>query len=282
MQAISKLAICIDQLSGRQTMRPFFKNKTFRLDTIDPQSDSMLMQIPPELRLIIYEFVFAPTNTSTPNKLSILAICRRIQGEAIIPALRQMHIHINGDHGLEFQSNLHSLGNLAQHLRHIKITMPMGRLDASSANNPFVLTDLPLDCLQIDFGSVCPKGWLIENRIYHQLISALLHRTFPTGSNDSAKPVHRTWKERYVRQYIAQTLILWAKSTHLHHKLFGMKTKKVLVMCNADAKDLLWSAFTHFGLVSSSLTIVRKAAEDPTRRYVIFWDEGGRSVLEMG
>ncbi|KAH7071382.1 hypothetical protein BKA63DRAFT_447931 [Paraphoma chrysanthemicola] len=282
MQAISKLAFYIDELSGRQVMRPLYKNKMFCPDTIDLQSDSILMRIPPEIRLVIYGFVFAPPKKSASNKLSILAICRQIHEEAVIPALRQTHFHMNGQFGLKFQSTLHTLGNLAQYLRHIEIAMPLERLDASSANNPFVLTDLPLDFLQIDFGRVWVSGWLMENRIYHQLISALLHRTLPTESNGSTKPVHKTWKEKYVRKHMAQILVPWAKPTHLHHMLLGMKTKKVLVMCKANSKDLLWSAFTHFGLVSSSLTILRKAADDPTRRYVMFWDEGGHDVVEMG
>tara|TARA_R110002003_G_scaffold175_8_gene14241 strand:+ start:1331 stop:2077 length:747 start_codon:yes stop_codon:yes gene_type:complete len=241
------------------------------------------MIIAPEIRLIIYEFVFSPPYNSSANKLSILAACRQIHGEAIITALRQIQFHIDGQRGLNFQPQLRSLGDLAQQLRRVNVTMPIKRLDASSANNPFVLTDLPLDVLHVDLQAVEAATWLAENRIYHRLVSALFHRTVPPGhGNYPSTPVHSNFFEKYMRRYAALALQPWAEKENLYRMLFCMTTKKVLVKCKDDGKDLFWSAFTHFELVEGNLNIIQKNGEKGLERYVMFWDENGSNVLEMG
>jgi hypothetical protein len=74
----------------------------------------------------------------------------------------------------------------------------------------------------------------------------------------------------------------WAEKENLNRTLFRIKTKEVLVRCKDDGKDLFWSAFAHFDLVEGSLQIIRKNGEKGLERYVMFWDENGNNVLEMG
>jgi len=161
--------------------------------------------------------------------------------------------------------------------------MPIQKLDASSGNNPFVLTKLSLAALEIDFKKIeNTENWLKENRLYHRFISALLHTTTPASVTSRTSPVHSSIVEKNKRRIDAAFLKPWATKKQLYHVLVGMKAKKVIVRCVDDGKDILWSAFTHFGLVSNALTIVRLGGDGGTKHHMMFYDGDGENVLEMG
>jgi hypothetical protein len=60
-----------------------------------------------------------------------------------------------------------------------------------------------------------------------------------------------------------------------------MKTKKLLVECADDRKDILWSAFTHFGLMEDSHSSFRVVV-DGKEHYFMFDDEVNKNFMEMG
>ena len=116
MQALQKVAFRTDKLCGTHILSPLYQSLTFRPETVNPQSHSLFMALPPELRLMIYEAAFTPPYNKATNILSLLATCREIHGEAVVLALRTTQFHLDGYKGLNFQSKLRGLGNLAQHL----------------------------------------------------------------------------------------------------------------------------------------------------------------------
>lgn len=161
---IFKLAFHTDKLCGTHVLRPVYRSRTFRCETVKPQADSAFMALPTELRLIVYGFVFAPPYDKANNIDSILATCRKVHCEALIMALQTTQFHLDGRNGLNFQPKLRSLSDLQQHLRYINVTMPIQKLDG--ANNPFTLTKIPLTSLEIDFETIeCASDWLRENRL---------------------------------------------------------------------------------------------------------------------
>jgi hypothetical protein len=121
MQALSKFAFLVDRVCQTHTFESFWKQNMFPLDLINSQEDSLLTNLPPEIRLMIYKHVLSCSNKTSRHKLAILAACRQIRGEAIVTALKNTCFHVNKHSGLDLQSKLWSLGTLKQHLRHIKV-----------------------------------------------------------------------------------------------------------------------------------------------------------------
>jgi hypothetical protein len=172
---------------------------------------------------------------------------------------------------------------LQQHLRHIKVRMPIQMLDVSSGNNPFILTHLPLDILHIDFEEIKDVGdWLKEAYVYQRFISALLYQSLPkNGGSQGGVLLHKSLVQKFKRFVAGVLLQKWATQRHLYHLLFNMKTKKLLVECASSSKDILWSAFTHFSLVDDILSMFYRAA-DRKLHYIMFADEDDQSFMEMG
>jgi len=282
MQAVGKLAFQVDKRSGKRAFESFYMRNTFRMETMVPQEDSDFMALPTEVRLNIYDFVFLAQRTTGKSDLAILATCRQVHGEAIVKALKTTRFHISHTSGLEFESRLRRLGPLQQYLRHIQVRMPMQQLNARSATNPFILTQLPLDILHLDFGKIDGTGhWLGENYLYQRLISAMLYQTALGTSGTGAASLHQSFVNK-CRRIIAGTLLQnWATKKELYHLLFTMKTKRLLMECSDDGKDMFWSACSHFGLMDGCCGIFRQH-DSGKKHYIMFGDDDNKNFLEMG
>jgi hypothetical protein len=280
MRGIAKLAFRVDKIFNNHDLEPLYRPHMFRDATVTPQADSRFMALPAELRLTIYEFVFSSTYDKVAKMLSILLTCRKVHGEAIILALRTMQFHLDGSKGLTFGPKLRSLGDLQQHLRHIHVSIPIQQLNANSSNNPFVLTKLPLTILEVDFGKIkVADSWLRENYVYHRFVSALLYQTAPATLDATTAPLHKSAVEKNKRRVKSILLKQWATRKQLHYMVVNMKANKLVVKCEEDTKDILWSAFTHFGLVSEGRTELRVGG---ARHRIMFYDCDQQNVLEIG
>jgi hypothetical protein len=294
MQSLKKLAVEADKWYGRYT------GNVFRAETIYPQNDSLFMGLPPEIRLMVYELVFSPAGTRGTrgkNILSILLLCRQVHGEAIVRALQTTKLHVPQLHLLNssLERRIKSLGPLQQHLRHIFIYMDINVLDIGSATNPFILTQLPLHNLDIDFGPIegLNNHWLPQNKLYHTLLSAILYQTTPKNSDASTISFHQSLVERTKRSLATMLMQKWPTKAQLYHFLLNMKTKKLTIDCEAVNKEILWLAFTHFDLVDDGCTVLRKGA-DGTLHGMVFGcsrkrgrssnarSVGERSFVKMG
>jgi hypothetical protein len=238
----------------------------FRINLIDAQKNSMLMSLPPNIRQMIWKYVLSLSYDKSANILSIVSTCRLAHGEAIVQALESTTFYVGRSAGLEFQSKLWSLGTLAQHLRHVKVEISLEDLKARSANNPFLLTKLPLDFLDIDLGVVQTRSWSEENFAYHRLMTALLYE----------ESEHHT--------FASSTLQLWATKERLYKMVFGMQTKKMTVSCVKSGKDVIWHAFAHFQLADSYCTMMQKVGQDGAIHFIIFGheEEPDANVINMG
>lgn len=119
--------------------------------------------------------------------------------------------------------------------------MEIERLDAGSAINPFLLTLLPLDTLDIDFGeTLCPaEDWLHQSQKYHMLVSAMLYQAIPKASDGSIVPLHQSLVAR-TRRSIATTLLQqWPTKKQLYRFLLNMNTKKLSLRCTDADQGLL-------------------------------------------
>ncbi|KAH4033733.1 hypothetical protein HBI81_154490 [Parastagonospora nodorum] len=282
MQALHKLAFQVDKYGGKRTFKPFYTRNTFRVETMGWQQDLPFMALPTEIRLNIYDFVFLAQPATGKSNLTILATCRQVHGEAVVKALKMTCFHLSHTSGLEFESRLRRLGPLQQYLRHIQVRIPIQQLSACSATNPFILTQLPLDILHIDFGEIdCTDHWLRENYVYQRLVSAMLYQTPPSTTGSQTISLHQSVVDKCTR-FIAGTLLqTWATKKHLHHLLFTMKKKRVLLECSNDGKDMLWSDYAHFGLINDCCGIFRQH-DGGNEHYIMFGDENDKNFLEMG
>jgi hypothetical protein len=283
MQILARLAVQANKVCNSRILKSIYAKNMFQSATIKAQDGSFFMAVPTEIRLMIYDYVFTPPYDKTQNVLSLLATCRKVHGEAIITALNTTQFHLDGAKGLSFQSKLWGLGDLQQHLRRIDISMPIQKLDGNSGNNPFVLTTLPLTSLEIDFEKIeGTDTWLKENRIYHRLISAVLHETTAATFDAQTVPLHKSAVEKNKRRAEAAFLKPWATKSQLYHMIAWMKTKMLVVKCVDDGKDILWSAFTYFSLVDDTLTAIRVGGVPGIQHRIMFYDADAQNFMEIG
>ncbi|KAF1918756.1 hypothetical protein BDU57DRAFT_511493 [Ampelomyces quisqualis] len=286
MQALTRLAFQVDKRLGTETFASLYRKHTFRPDTISAQQQSRFLSFPPEIRLIIYKFVFSHPPCSSnhlhrrTNTLSLLSTCRQIHDEAITPALNNTHFHLQHPHILTFQSTLQSLGPLKNQLRHVHVSIPLQRLNAYTAANPFILTQLPLQDLVIDLGKIEARTWVDENTAYHYFVSAMLYRAAPA----SACPValHESLFQRAKRRVAVLLLADWASAEQFYDSVGSMVCREVVVQADRDEKDVLWSALRHFRLVEDCMTLLEDEEGEGEMMYVICGDEGEKSFVEMG
>jgi hypothetical protein len=254
MQALSKAAFQVDKFCQTHALEFLWKQNLFSSDLINDQPDSRFMNLPTEIRLMIYKFLSSQSDKPSCHGLAILATCRRVHGEALTIALENISFRVTKYACLKFQSKLQNLGPLQQHLRQVKVQISIEQLNIGRPNNPFVLTNLPLELLDIHLEPVKGNSWRDKNFTYHILISAMLHETISL-------------------QTILDCMLLrpWA-------------TKTLIVASDKSDKDMLWSAFTHFWLVDSPCSIFRNGGPDGTKHYIMFGDTYGsdENVLEMG
>jgi hypothetical protein len=75
---------------------------------------------------------------------------------------------------------------------------------------------------------------------------------------------------------------IWATKKRLYNVLTGMKTKRVALRCVKDDKDIIYSAFAHFGLRDSACSVFRSGGVDGQKWYLAFRDQAEQNLLEMG
>ncbi|KAF2865771.1 hypothetical protein BDV95DRAFT_585829 [Massariosphaeria phaeospora] len=283
------IAYTLDKHNGTYTMEDFYKRHLFQSPAF-PQTSSLLMNLPPEIRLMIYDWVATtPYSPNHPPVFPLLATCRLIHGEAIATALQRTQFHLQGAQGLNFRPALWSLGALQQHLRHVEITVPLARLDAVGANNPFALALLPLNELVIDFGdldlNLGARDWKTDVALCSRLVSALLNRSEPAALGDATALISSS-AARGERLFQIDTWQFAPRREQLYDVLMRIRAKKVLVRAEDHGADFLWSAFTLFKLVDHHLTMVRVSsvdrAADHKVRYLLFADVGEQTTFEIG
>jgi hypothetical protein len=211
MDVIRTSGFWVDQYFGICAFERLYKDHMFRTNTVSGQDDSLFMGLPPEIRLMIYDLVLSsPKLRGGAHYLFILLVGRQIHREAIVKALQTTKFHVPRQPflGLDFDYRLRGLGPLRQQLRHVHVDMNINLLDADSPTNPFVLTELPLDTLDIDFGCMDDpnEGWLHQNRMYHTLLSAMLYQTTSKHRDGSTISLHQSLVERTKRS-LATTLM---------------------------------------------------------------------------
>ncbi|KAL1596997.1 hypothetical protein SLS60_008579 [Paraconiothyrium brasiliense] len=176
---------------------------------------------------------------------------------------------------------LSTLGARVNHLRYVGITMPHSKLDPLSANNPFLLTRLPLTELTISLTGSVGGHWKSDVKFYHSFISSLFYLNQTVGSSSALPPIHTLAKNRVERFIALQRWTYKPQPNELNRMLEALETKKVAVRAT---QDVLWKGFMFFGLMNQNeWRLVTPHPEGD--RYLYFVDEeafSGGGVLEFG
>jgi hypothetical protein len=282
-----------EQYNLSHDMTSFYKVHLFRTD-IKPQPESRLLTLPPEIRHIIYEYVFTPSQaTKSSDIVAVLATCRLVNQEAVNMALQRVHWRIITDSALVYRKGLWNLGNLQHHLRHIDVEMPLAKIDPVGANNPFLLSHLRLDHLQITFTDIENlEDWHDEVELYHKLISALMYRE-PSGKfSGEYVPTTEVYRSRQLSAKRQSELTMWnfqPTSTQLVHVMLNLQAKELVVKRKSNQEDILWSAFKYFRLVYGPSFRVKNFLDKPriggnmevVFLTLTFFDEDGSSFFRM-
>jgi hypothetical protein len=292
------LAASIDKFNNTHTLEDIYKAKLFT-NHPQPQPNSLLLNLPVELRIHIYEYVFAPSDepltvrpralhNDSSTTLTLLATCRLVHGEAYREAFETVHFNLRGENGLVFYKKIWSLGTLQQHLRFINVNMRIEDLEPSTGNNPFVLTQLPLRELKIHLGEVGDVlVWEDEIGLYYRLISAVLFWTTPQNVlDDTTHPWHQAnLLSKAVRELSVATWRYAPRKEELYNMMIRNQAETVKVSMGARGTEVLWHTFTHFELVSKSYTHlnVRCATSGKTKKlWLVFADESGTTYFHFG
>ncbi|KAF2657182.1 hypothetical protein K491DRAFT_777453 [Lophiostoma macrostomum CBS 122681] len=281
---------------------------------IEPQPGSRFLSLPAEVRLLIYIHVFAePSSLQHSGDLALLRTCRRVNEEAVELAFAKTKWHISSTSSLNYRAGLWNLGVLQLKLRHIEICMPLAKIDAIGASNPFVLTLLPLNILKITFEDEEPEAWRQEVELYHNFISALLYSSPPKESHgDRTNNTEQTkasgnlvkrhsdrtveiYKYAHLQMRRRLEVCAWAfrpSPAELENVVARMRAKEVVVRCKQYEADLLWQSFLHFDLLHHHFRTlkVRGCAQGgvddgPSRtkqKIMVFYDEIGFNVFRIG
>jgi hypothetical protein len=236
-----------EQYNLSHDMTSFYKGHLFQTN-IKPQPESRLLILPPEIRHIIYEYVFTPSQaTKSSDIVAVLATCRLVNQEAVNMALQRVHWRIITDSALVYRKGLWNLGNLQHHLRHIDIEMPLAKIDPVGANNPFLLSQLRLDHLQITFTDIENlEDWHDEVELYHKLISALMYRELSGKFSGEYVPTTEVYRSRQLSAKRQSELTMWnfqPTSTQLVHVMLNLQAKELVVKRKSNQEDILWKYF---------------------------------------
>ncbi|KAF2743554.1 hypothetical protein M011DRAFT_508753 [Sporormia fimetaria CBS 119925] len=164
------------------------------LSTIELQPDSLLLSIPPEIRLLIYEAVF----DGSANNVGLLATCRLINEEAHGFAYRRIHLQRGMNRSAVFISKLVPIrrnlydscdipSRIQHHLKHVTITMRLDDINPTGVCIPFCLTSLLLSTLKnrLEYdqvrksGPFNPVGGFFGRIHYNHVVVAALLYPFP-------------------------------------------------------------------------------------------------------
>ncbi|KAJ4346724.1 uncharacterized protein N0V89_010656 [Didymosphaeria variabile] len=308
-----------DQFPNSHTLEPVYMAHLFT-SPIQPQQNSRLLSLPPEVRLQIYGYVFdsglsLQLGRRAYVQLALLETCRLLHSEAHKLAFNQWYFHVldgprmikgtpffrrfprrwnawkvgkarKSDARERFRKKtlsqrLWTLGARVNHLRFVGITMPHSKLDPLSANNPFLLTRLPLTELTIGLTGSVGGHWKSDVKIYFSLISSLLYLSRAINSDGPLQPIYTLKKERMERFIALHRWTYEPQPVELHRMLGALETKKVTVRAT---QDVLWKAFVYFGLIHrNAWKVVPSDSEED--EYMHFVDEeafSGGGVLEFG
>lgn len=277
MQALQQVALQAGKMCGSDTLATINRRNLFNPATMKSQPDSLLMALPTELRVMIYEAVFSAPATGTEPPLALLSTCRQIHGEAIEIALKTCQFYGSPGLGFAFESRLSSLGPLQQHLRHVKVEIPIDDLTYHRATNPFALIELPLDKLEIKIDIPEFLTWTAASRIYGSIMSAVLYQdAYATATGATMRRVALT-----LRTY-------WATRKPLRSMLRSTRAKRVVVTCRSYGDDVFFAAFSHFKLVDGDMGVLSRREGDQwpegthQKRYLMLASGDGMDILEFG
>jgi hypothetical protein len=126
----------------------------FRSETFHVQRQSPLMALPTEIGLNVFDFLDSSSQKAPSDLLAVVATCCKLYDETITIALRNTSFYLSDSKASSFKFDwgLQSLGHVQQNLRNIRLQIQMDRPGFTIASNPFTLTTLPLNNLEIDFG----------------------------------------------------------------------------------------------------------------------------------
>lgn len=256
-----------------------------------PQPSSRLLNIPAEIRCIIYKYCFQNdykdimVSVSHRIQLALLLTCRQIHGEAYKIAFSTLDFHISAvGKRLSVSKRLSALGPLQMHLRRICVLVTPWQLQAQGRDNPFTLIQLPLKELEIRVLGTDNLAWYDNVNFFYQIVGAICH--FYQAKDSKGNPcgpyrkVCSSFKEKNKRRVTQRLWFYKPEKKDLYHVLDSMRTKKVVVCA---MKDVLSSAFVYFGLVSPhTVSLVRQGPNGG--RFLTFYNgmTGGRGTLEFG
>ncbi|KAF1834109.1 hypothetical protein BDW02DRAFT_569386 [Decorospora gaudefroyi] len=264
------VAYRIDKHCHSRALERLYSKRLFS-SSIQRQPHSPILSLPTEIRLIIYAYIFLSQQGKADRWSTvrpILLTCRLMYEEAIVMALQRTYFRFQSPYQ---PKKTRVLGRLQQHLRYVNIGISLYNFAAHGSNNPFILSDLPLHLLVINFNTRVHWTWSQEKTTYYRLISAILYRERREYDSLFGKNKHRLMVA--TKQYRPQR-------EALYNTVAAMKAKCVNVRC-AGLGDILWSAFVYFSLVSERATIVRDG--DPISKEYRFhgvYDEGDEGFAE--
>jgi hypothetical protein len=285
-----------DQYNLHDNITTIYRNRLFS-SAIRPQPASRLLSLPAEIRLIIYDYVFAPPfDHSSAKFLAPLATCRLINREALKLAFERCQFRISTHANLMYRPRLWELGDLQKHLRHVEISMPMSKLNAVGPNNPFILTQLPLNMLKISFSEdvqyYCSLTWEREISLYNTLISAILYRSSTQKLGDKTQETYRNPYLQMKRRLELKTWNFRPLPLDLWNVMLHCQTKDVVVEVKKGYRDpdFLWNAFVHFQLVDRPYKKIKMSLPDAADNAGVatawwkkhmFYDEGEASFVRL-
>ncbi|KAL5418759.1 hypothetical protein PMIN03_000904 [Paraphaeosphaeria minitans] len=261
--AVRSFARRMDELTDSHSLEFVYTAHLFT-SSIQRQPDSRLLELPPEVRQRIYEYVFEcdlglRLGRRAYIQLAFLESCRLIHSEAHELAFNTWYFHVLDGPRLikgtpskqrkwraSLSLRLWTLGSRINHLRYVGITMPHAKLSLLNKDNPFLLMRLPLTELSIGLTGSLGEYWKKDVAIYHKLMGSLLclGRNTTPGSSP-----HAQIKEKIERFVALERWSYKPDATDVHQMLQLLKTKKVVVRAT---HDLLWKAFVFFGLFTSN------------------------------
>ncbi|KAF2448652.1 hypothetical protein P171DRAFT_428697 [Karstenula rhodostoma CBS 690.94] len=314
---VRSIARRVDELASSHSLEPVYTAHQFT-SLIQRQPSSRLLELPPEVRQLIYRYVFEcdlglHLGRRAYIQLALLETCRLIHSEAHELAFNSWYFHVLDGPRLikgtpskrrkwnawkiarskksdtresmrrkSLSRRLWALGARINHLRYVGITMPHAKLSPLSKDNPFLLTRLPLTELTIGLTGTVGKHWKHHVAIYHNIVGSLLCLS-QNATPGSLPPLIRTQtKEKFERFIALKRWMYKPQHTDVCQMLKALETKKVVVRAT---QNVLWNAFVFFGLFTGNEWGLATPHVDGDR-YLHFVEEEellqGSGVLEFG
>ncbi|KAF2731894.1 hypothetical protein EJ04DRAFT_404560, partial [Polyplosphaeria fusca] len=210
------------------------------------QRQSQFLSLPPELRQFIYDY-FLEEPRQRP--LAVLTTCRLVYAEAHRIVLNKILFVLNERSIPRLSRMQRNLGSLTQHLRQVFIEVSPRTINKHGASNPFRLIENPLDKLIIKLHEFKTNSYREETTFYWNFMSAFMFRT-PKNETGAVSNPFLNGVVGGLKRKAAQMTWTWNPSVEdLEDVMKSCKTKSVRVMLKKNARDSLFQAFVHFGLI---------------------------------